>query len=136
MQYPRLHSKRCRYFQITTNTSSIGCLFFCLLLEIHIWFFLLAFLLLRPRRELFRLPASLRAQFSPLSLPISFQGVFFACVSLPTPTPWVFPLVFFLPRPLFSPRPIDKLPEWAFRLASLLLHPHRGFFCSLSSSHA
>ena len=49
---------------------------------------------------------------------------------------FIFPLVFFLPRPLFSPRPIDKLPEWAFRLASLLLHPHRGFFCSLSSSHA
>ena len=49
MQYSRLHSKRCRYFQITTNTSSIGCLFF-------------------------RLFSSSHAHFSPRDLLISFQS--------------------------------------------------------------
>ena len=49
MQYLRLHSKRYRYFQITTNTSSIGCLFF-------------------------RLFSSSHAHFSPRDLSISFRS--------------------------------------------------------------
>ena len=70
------------------------------------------------------------------------SGVCFsACFSFQKHTTCVFLLTFplihtlFFPRSLFSPRPIDKLPEWFFQLASLLLRPHRGFFCSLSSSH-
>ena len=62
--------------------------------------------------------------------------VFPACFSLPTPTPWVFPLTNFSSRPVFPPQQINKLPKWGFQLAFLFLHPHRGFFCSLSSSHA
>ena len=49
---------------------------------------------------------------------------FLTCFSLPTPTSWVFLLTFFLPRPLFSPQPIDKLPGWVFSLAFLFLGCH------------
>ena len=133
MQYPRLHSKRCRYFQITTNTSSIGCLFFCLLLESTYGFSCLRFSSYAhavgfSACQLLSVPS-----FLPLSLPISFRGGFFSCFSLPTPTPWAFPLACFSPRPLFSPQPIDKLPEWVFSLAFLFLRPRRGFFCLLIS---
>lgn len=38
MQYFRLHSKRYRYFQITTNTSSIGCYFLACFLTPHLGF--------------------------------------------------------------------------------------------------
>ena len=98
MQYSRLHSKRCRYFQITTNTSSIGCYFLACFLTPHLGFL--------------------------------------TCFSLPAPTPWVFPLAFFSPCPLFSPQPINKLPGWAFLLAFLFLRPRRGFFRLHLSFHA
>ena len=98
MQYLRLHSKRYRYFQITTNTSSIGCYFLACFLTPHLGFLV--------------------------------------CFSLLTAMSWVFLLTFFLPRPVFSPRPIDKLPRWAFRLAFLFLRPRRGFFRSPISPHA
>ena len=50
-----------------------------------------------------------------------------ACFSLPTPTPWVFPLVFYSPRPVSAPRHIDQLPGWVFLLAFLFLRPRHGF---------
>ena len=61
---------------------------------------------------------------------------FSACFSSPTPTPWVSPLIFLLPHPVFSLRHIDQLPGWAFLLAFLLLRPCRGFFRLLFCSHA
>ncbi len=55
---------------------------------------------------------------TPTFLPATYQlasGVgFLACFSLPTPTPWVFPLANFSSRPVFPPRPSDKLPGWVF----------------------
>ena len=58
----------------------IGCLFFQLVFspqpydKLPGWFFLLAFLFLRPHRGFFRLPLSLHAHFSPRNPTISFQG--------------------------------------------------------------
>ena len=71
------------------------------------------------------------------------SGVCFsACFSFQKHTTCVFLLTFplihtlFFPRSLFSPRPIDKLPEWFFQLAFLFLRPRCGFFRLLSSSLA
>ena len=61
---------------------------------------------------------------------------FFACFSLPAPTPWVFPLVSYSSRPVFSPLPINQLPGWVFTLVFLFLHPRRGFFRLLPTPHA
>ena len=71
------------------------------------------------------------------------SGVCFsACFSFQKHTTCVFSLTFplihtlFFPRSLFSPRPINKLPEWFFQLAFLFLRPRRGFFRSPISLHA
>ena len=52
---------------------------------------------------------------------------FSACLSSPTPTPWVSPLIFLLSRPVSAPRHIDELPGWAFLLAFHTLRPRYGF---------
>ena len=97
MQYSRLHSKRCRYFQITTNTSSIGCYFLACFLTPHLGFL--------------------------------------TCFSLPAPTPWVFPLASFLPRPFFSLQPNNKLPEWVFPLTFRSINTRHVFFLLLFRSY-
>ena len=61
---------------------------------------------------------------------------FSACFSSPTPTLWVSPPTFLLPRPVSAPRHIDQLPGWAFLLAFHTLRPCRGFFRLLFCSHA
>ena len=61
---------------------------------------------------------------------------FLACFFASTPTLWVSLPTFLLPRPVFSPQHIDKLPRWVFSLAFLLPRPRYGFprllFCSLA----
>ena len=52
---------------------------------------------------------------------------FSACLSSPTPTPWVSTLTFLLPRPVSAPGHIDQLPGWAFLLAFHTLRPRYGF---------
>lgn len=61
---------------------------------------------------------------------------FSACFSLSTPTPWVFPLIFLLSRPVSAPRHINQLPGWAFSLAFHSLRPRYGFPRLLFCSHA
>ena len=71
------------------------------------WAFLLAFHTLRPHYGFPRLLFYFHAQFPLRDISISFRGGFSACFSLPTPTLWVSPPAFLLPRPVFSPRHND-----------------------------
>ena len=103
MQYLRLHSKRYRYFQITTNTSSIGCLFF-------------------------RLFSSSHAHFSPRDLSISFRSglsglLLSSCTHIAG-----FSAHFLPPTPSFPPQPSDKLPGCVFQLTFLPKNTRHVFF--------
>ena len=75
MQYLRLHSKRYRYFQITTNTSSIGCYFLAYFLTPYLGF-LVCFSLLTPMSWGFLLAFFLPRPVSPRDLAISFRSGF------------------------------------------------------------
>ncbi len=122
MQYSRLHSKRCRYFQITTNTSSIGCYFLACFLTPHLGF-LTCFSLPAPMPWVFPLTSSLpHPVFSPQHIN-----------KLPG---WVFLLAFLFLRPRrgFFRSPISLHAH--FFLHNLATSFQSGFSRLLLSSYA
>ena len=56
----------------------------------------------------------LTPSFLPVTYPLASGVGFPACFSLPTPTPWVFPLTYYSSRPVFSLLPAYQLPRCVF----------------------
>ena len=69
---------------------------------------------------------TLRHISPPLASNLGFSAYFLP----PTPTAWVFPVLYSLPRPLLATFLHLALPIWVFLLTFLLLHPPHGFFRS------
>ena len=75
---------------------------------------------------------TLRHISPPLASNLGFSAYFLP----PTPTAWVFPVLYSLPRPLLATFLHLALPIWVFLLTFLLLHPPHGFFRSYILFHA
>ena len=69
---------------------------------------------------------TLRHISPPLASNLGFSAYFLP----PTPTAWVFPVLYSLPRPLLATFLHLALPIWVFLLTFLLLRPPRGVFRS------
>ena len=75
---------------------------------------------------------TLRHISPPLASNLGFSAYFLP----PTPTAWVFPVLYSLPRPLLATFLHLALPIWVFLLTFFLLHPPHGFFRSYILFHA
>ena len=122
MQYLRLHSKRYRYFQIATNTSSIGCYFLACFLTPHLVF-----------PACFSPPRVLPHRFRSVVYRRAHPKYVLHTYAPSSPTLWVFPLANFSSRPVF-PRSLATSFQFVFSSLLFFLKTHDMCFFAYFSS--